>query len=369
MGGVVRILLIVVVIVALLAGAAFFLLPHSASRSQTLTIERPAPSVLARLASTPPNTQIAEGITLAEAATVEGDTVTAPITFADGTTGRVVYQVTPEGEGSQVVVRVEQDLGANPIVRLQGLTGGEVGPLVEAAATAVTADLTALPSTSFEGLQYSVVQVAPQPFFYVENCSSSDAESVVAIITQAVDVIPAVMRRAGLTPAGPLMAVEPRVVEGQYCYQVGYPYTGRQPRALLVGRTGETPSGTMLRVVYTGTEDDVIEQVYDPMDALLAAAHLDDPSTGDDDWVTYEVYHDDPTQAGGSRNREIFYVSQGDIAALTRIQPAVEAAPVPTATPEAATESATPEAAAPEAAPTATPEAAPATPEPAPVTP
>ena len=53
---------------------------------------------------------------------------------------------------------------------------------------------------------------------------------------------------------GELMAVEPRVVSGQYCYQVGYPYQGRQPRALLIGKTGETPAGQALRVVYTGEE-------------------------------------------------------------------------------------------------------------------
>ena len=75
----------------------------------------------------------------------------------------------------------------------------------------------------------------------------------------------------------------------------------------------------------------MIAQVYDPMDALLAAAHLDNPATREDDWVTYEVYHDDATQEGGSRNREIYYVvPQGtDISALTRIAPPSEAAPVP----------------------------------------
>jgi hypothetical protein len=126
------------------------------------------------------------------------------------------------------------------------------------------------------------------------------------------------------------------VVSGQYCYQVGYPYAGRQPRALLIGQTGQTPSGQALRVVYTGSEEDVLAQVYDPMDALLAAAHLDDPATTEDDWTTYEVYNDDATQEGGSRNREIYYVVQGDVTALTRLLAPTEAAAVPAAAPEAA---------------------------------
>jgi hypothetical protein len=82
----------------------------------------------------------------------------------------------------------------------------------------------------------------------------------------------------------------------------------------------------MLHVHYTGTEEAVLAEVYDRMDALLAAAHLDDPATTDDDWTTYEVYNDDATQTGGSRDREIYYVTQGDISALTRIAPPTEPA-------------------------------------------
>ena len=335
MGAVGRTLIIVLVVVLGLGAALYFLGPKSASRSQTLEIERPAATVMARLASTPVGSPVAEGVTIAEAASVEGDTVTAPVAFADGGTGRVSYRVTSAGEGSRVQVKLEEDLGPSPMARFAAFTGGDVGPLIAGAATALETDLNALPNASFENLQYSVVQLEARPFFYVENCSDTSAESITSIISQAVQAIPPVMRANNLTVSGELMAVEPRVVSNQYCYQVGYPYGGRQPRALLIGKTGQTPSGTALRIVYTGTEEDVLTQVYDPMDALLAAAHLDDPATREDDWATYEVYHDDPTQAGGSRNREIYYVAQGDLAALTRIQAPVDAAPVPASEPAA----------------------------------
>jgi hypothetical protein len=336
MGGVVRIILIVLVVVLVAAGAGYFLVPPVASRSQTVNVEAPSSTVLARLASTPVGATVAEGVTVAEAASVEGDTVTVPVTYADEATGRVVYTVTPEGEGSRVQVKLEQDLGPNPLARIDALTGGDVAPLIAAAATSASTDLGALPNASFDGLQYSVVDITARPFFYVENCSDTSADSITSIIGQAVVAIPPVMRSNNLTVNGDLTAVEPRVVQGQYCYQVGYPYQGRQPRALLIGKTGQTPAGQALRVVYTGTEADVIAQVYDPMDALLAAAHLDDPATTEDDWTTYEVYHDDATQAGGSRNREIFYVVQGDIAALNAIHAPSAAAPVPAAAPAAA---------------------------------
>lgn len=354
MGGVGRIIIIILVLVLAAAGAGYFLVPPVAARSQTLEIQRPAPTVLARLASTPNGAVITEGVTVSGPAEAEGNTVALPVAYADGAQGRVVYTVTPAGEGARVDVKLEQNLGANPVDRFQIITGGAVAPLIATAATAVETDLNALPNATFEGLQYSIVQIEPRPFFYVENCSDSSAESITSIIQQAVVAIPPVMRANNLSVNGELMAVEPRVVSGQYCYQVGYPYTGRQPRALLIGKTGQTPAGTALRIVYTGEEANVVRDVYDRMDALLAAAHLDNPATRDDDWVTYEVYHDDATQAGGSRNREIFYVTQGDISALTRIAPPTEAA----ATPAAAE---TPAAEAPAAAATTTAPAAPAT--------
>lgn len=355
MGGVVRTILIVLGVVVVGAGAGYFLVPPVASRTETVTIERPAETVFARLSSTPAGSAIAEGVTLAEITSAEDNVVRGNVSYAEGATGRVTYTVTPEGEGAKVQVRLEQDLGPNPLNRVQALTGGEVGPLLTAAAASLTTDLNALPNATFAGLAYTIEQVEAQPFFFVENCSDSDAESITSIITQAVGAIPPVMRANGLQVNGKLMAVEPRVVQGQYCYQVGYPYRGRQPRALLIGKTGQTPGGTVLHMVYTGTEENVLAEVYNRMDALLAAAHLDNPATSDDDWATYEVYNDDPTQAGGSRNREIYYVSQGDLSALTRIAPPTPEAAAPAAAPAEATAPAVPAAETP-----ATPATAPA---------
>lgn len=333
MGAVGRILLIVVVLVLGLGAALYFLGPQTASRNQTLEIDRPAETVLARLASSPVGSTVVEGVTVAEPASVEGQTVTAPVTFADGATGRVVYTVTPEGEGSSVDVRLEQDLGANPLNRIDAFTGGDVAPLIASAATAIETDLNALPSASFVGLAYEVVQVEAQPFFYIQNCAPVDAEAVTDVVAQSLLAIRPIMARQNLREAGRPIAVEPRVENNQYCYQIGLPYQGRPPRVLAVGTAGQTPAGTALKIVYTGTEENVLAEVYNRMDALLAAAHLDNPTTTEDDWTTFEVYNDDPTQTGGSRNREIYYVTQGDISALTRIAPPSAAAPAPEAQP------------------------------------
>lgn len=361
MGAVGRIILIVVAIVVVAAGAGYFLLPNSASRTETIQVAAPAPTVFARLASTPANTTLAEGVTLTEITSAENNVVVGTVAYADGATGQVTYTIAPDGEGSSVRMELAQDLGSDPIARFTAIGGGPVSPLIEAASATVTADLTSLPNASFEGLQYVIEQTTAQPFFYVENCSQSDSESITSIIGQATEGIPPVMRSAGLTATGPLMAVEPRVVEDRYCYQVGYPYRGRTPRALLIGQTGQTPAGTVLRMTYQGTEETVVRDVYDRMDAALAAAHLDDPATREDDWITYEVYHDDPTQPGGSRSRDVYYVAVGDIAPLTEL-----IAPATSLAPPAPVEPAT--SGQPETPPTAQ-EPAGATPAPAPATP
>ena len=338
MKGIVRTLIILVVMVLVAGAGAYFLVPPKASRTETFTVERPPASVFARLASTPPGTQLAEGVTLTSVTTAENNTVVGTVSYPEGAVGHVTYTVTPEGEGARVQVKLDQDLGPSPLSRLDAITGGKVGPLAQAAATAVTADLTALPTASFTGLAYDVVQIEAKPFFFVENCSASDAESITSIIAQAVAGIPPVMRAKNLTPSGPLLAVEPRVVQGQYCYQVGYPFSGRAPTgALLIGKAGQTPGGTMLHVHYAGVEADVMAQVYNRLDALVAAAHLDNPGTTDDDWTTFEVYNDDPMQPGGSKNREVYYVTQGDISRLTTIAPPTASAPVPAATAPATT--------------------------------
>src|SRR5688572_1614640 len=151
MGAVGRTLIIIVVLVAVVLGGGYFFGPKTASRSQTLEIARPAATVMARLASTPVGATVTEGVTISEAATVEGDTVSAPVAFATGETGQVSYTVTPQGEGSRVRVNLEQDLGANPLDRIQVITGGKVGPLIATAASAVETDLNALPNATFEG--------------------------------------------------------------------------------------------------------------------------------------------------------------------------------------------------------------------------
>ncbi|HWA01194.1 MAG TPA: hypothetical protein VG841_12860 [Caulobacterales bacterium] len=327
MGAIGKYAAIAVGVLAVTGIGGYVALPSAASKSQSISVPRPSAAVFARLSSTPANTQVAPGVTVKRVVSAENNVVVEEISFADGGSGRATYTVRPDGdEATHVDVKIERNLGANPVDRVQGLSGAPVASAAAVFFPAVTTDLNALPNASFAGLAYQVVQAPPQPFFYVQKCTTTEPDSIIAIIGEAQASLPGAMRQQHLQPIGHLIAVEPRVVPNQYCFQVGFPFSGPTPRATLY-EVGQTPSGTLLHMHYTGTEQDVVPQVYDRMDALLAAAHLDDPTTPADDWATFETYNDDPTQPGGSRDREIYYVTKGDISRLAAIAPPQTVAP------------------------------------------
>lgn len=357
MGGIVRILLIVVAVVAVVVGVSIFALPSRASKTEVITIERPAPSVIARLATMPAGTPVSDGVTQTVTGT-NGNVVTADLTFPDGQTGRAVYTVTPAGEGSEVAVRIESPLGFNPLTRIQGLSGAPAEPYLQAAVASVSTDLNQLPPQAFTGLTYEVTNVAAQPFFFIQNCSPQDSAAIKDVVAQSLLALRPLMRRHGLVEAGPPVAVETSWENNQYCFQIGLPYTGTPPRVLAVGTAGQTPAGQAIRVHYTGPEENVIP-TYDQMEALIASARLEQGRS-------FEVYFDDPTTDTGSVNRDIYYLVAGDASQLARIAPSA-GVPPPAA---ALTAPAAAPAPAPEAAPpAATPEAAPAAPAPAPAAP
>ncbi len=350
MRGIGRILIILLVVVVLVGAAGFFLLPSTASRTQTFTVDRPPASVFARLATAPEGFALGEGVTQTRIVEAANNRVVADLAFADGGTGRAIYTVEPEGQGSEVSVRIEQNLGSNPLDRVQGLTGGEVGPIIEAAATAVTTDLNVLPAAGFGGLAYEVVQVEARPFFYIQNCSPQDAAAIKDVVAQSLLAIRPIMARHRLQQAGPPIAVETSWDDNQYCFQIGLPFTGTPPRVLAVGTAGQTPAGAAIRVHYTGTEEQVIP-TYDQMEALIASARLTQGRS-------FEIYNDDPTVDGGSVDREIYYLVTGDTARLAQFAPSAAPAAAPAATPAAAP-AATPAAEAPPT-PAETPAPAPA---------
>ncbi|MGE0047083.1 MAG: GyrI-like domain-containing protein, partial [Hyphomonadaceae bacterium] len=346
MRGIARILLILVVVLVVIGVAGYFLMPPTASRTQTFTIDRPPAAVFARLATAPEGFQLAEGVTQTRVVSASDNTVVADVAFADGSTGTATYTIEPEGNGSEVSLRIEQALGPNPLDRVQALTGGEVGPVVEAASTAVTADLNELGTFNFSGLAYEIVQVDARPFLFVTGSVPSDAEAIREGVAQSMVLVAPILARYRLQQDGPPMAVETGWTEGpdgRYSFEAGVPYRGEAPRVLVGVANGVTPAGTAIRVRFQGPEENVIP-TYDQMESMISAARL---TRG----RSFEIYHDDPAQAGGSVDREIYYLVTGDVTRLAQVAPsAAVTAPAPVAP------------AAPAGAAEATPQATPAPP-------
>ncbi|MBL8550683.1 MAG: hypothetical protein JNJ73_11930 [Hyphomonadaceae bacterium] len=343
MKGIIRTLLIIVAIIVVGGVAGYFVLPAKASRAESFTVARPPASVFARIASTPPGTVIAEGVTQTAITSAENNVVVAEVAYADGSTGVATYTVAPDGEGSRVELKLEQNLGANPMDKLGALTGGEVGPLVTAAAAAVTTDLNALPAAAFTGLAYEVTTVTARPFLYNQNCSPQDASQIKEAVAQSLVVLKPLLTRFNLTQDGPPIAVETSWENNQYCFQIGFAFTGTPPRLYAGGTVGTTPAGQAIRVHYSGAEENVIP-TYDQMEALIASARLTQGKS-------FEIYYDDPAATGGSVSRDIFYLVEGDATALARVAPSAGAVPAAASAPPAAPAAAP---AAPAAAPAAT---------------
>ncbi len=354
MGGIVRILLIVVAVLAVLVGVSFFALPSRATKTETVEIARPAASVIARLSTMPAGAPVADGVTQTVTAT-EGNTITADLAFPEGQTGRATYVVTENGaNASTVQVKIESPLGANPLDRIQGLTGAPAEPYLTAAVASVTQDLSALPEGSFTGLAYDIVQVEARPFLFIEATVPQDAAAIKEAVAQSLVLVNPIMRRYNLTQAGPPVAVETAWENNTYSFQAGVPFTGTPPRVLVGVRAGQTPAGTAIRVRFQGSEEDVLP-TYTQMEALIAAARLEQGRS-------FEIYYDDPTATGGSVNREIYYLVTGDTSRLAQLAPSAgvpAALPAPAATPAAAPASAAEPAAAAPASAAATPAPAP----------
>jgi hypothetical protein len=325
MGGIVRIVLIVVAILAVLIGVSFFVLPREASQSQTVTIARPAANVLAYLASAPADQAAGEGVTqtvteyTADSTDGKVGAVAAALTYGDGQSADVTYEVRPEGDGAQVTITVTQPLGMNPLARVQGMSGGKAQMLLEGVKAALNAQSEAIPAFNFAELRYDIVTPPARSYMYFEATATQDPADIKASVAQALTLIRPALSQFGLTEAGRPIAVEVEWNEAanEYRFRAGLPFTGT-PATPVRGlvRTGDTPTGQAIRVTYTGPEANIIP-VYDQVESMVAAFRL---TLG----RSFEVYLDDPGQAAGSAEREIYIFVEGDTATMTALFPTTE---------------------------------------------
>lgn len=362
---VVNIVIALVVLLAAAIGGSLLFLPAKVTQASTVTIERPASTVFALLASMPATHPSGEGVTQRVTGEIKGiaEGLTTELSGADGRKFVGVWTIAPQGPVTSVKLEVTEELGMNPISRFQGQSGAQLQPVLKGALDAIAAEATAVPNFDFAALNYQALDVASRRFIYVEAQTQQDADRIKDAINQAVRIVQASLSANNLVASGFPIAVETAWEDGKYSFWAGLPYEGAQPLNLIGTKEGPTPSGPAIKVVYEGPEAAIIP-VYDQMEALMKATRMEKGQS-------MEVYLDDPTQAGGSQKREIYYfIRSGDVANITRFAPPGTGAPaLPSAVPAqlpppAATPAPTPAPAAMPApaatAPAATPAPAPA---------
>ncbi|MBU6372743.1 MAG: GyrI-like domain-containing protein [Alphaproteobacteria bacterium] len=356
MKGLVQILIAVVAIVVVALGVGYFVLPKEAKVERSVQIPRPVTSVYAMLASTPAGSPFAAGT---QTVTAEGadKPVKAVIALDEKTSIDATYTLAKSGDGVKVTLAAVTPLGSSPIARIQGaLGGGATGKVLETGLQALATAAEKLPAADFGALKFEVVDVAAKPFLYLDAETPNDATSIKEGVSQATKIIQTMISANGLKPDGSPIAVETKWDDAakKYAFLAGQPYTGPAPKLLIGVKSGQTPSGTAVKVLYEGPEDQVLP-IYDQIEAAIAA------SRGEKAGPSFEVYLDDPTQAGGSVKRHIYQIVKGDLTTLRALS-----SPGATMTPAAP---AAPAAAPAEPAPAAPAAPAPAAPAPATTTP
>jgi hypothetical protein len=336
-----KILGAVIVLAIVVIAAGFFLLPKAATQSQTVTIEKPAASVYALLASTPAGEKIGEGITQTVRTATPPDTVVFDVDYGNGVKGEATYKVVAKGDkASDVTVKVVKPVGDAPMDRIGALTGAPAAPILVSAVQELKADSGNLTEYSFVGLEYELVDLDAQPFIYAPASSTQDAGEIKKYVALALKIVDQNVAMKNLKTTGRPIAVENEWKDDTYSFYAGYRLAGAAPKGSAGVLFGQSPAGTAIKVAYKGDEAQVIP-TYDKMEALVAAARL---NLG----KSFEVYNDDPTQDSGSADREIYYMVTGDTSQLAKVLPPkaplavnvpgesvapVEAAPTPTPTP------------------------------------
>jgi effector-binding domain-containing protein len=329
-------------------GALYVATPSKVEKEVTFTVDRPLATVYAMLASAPGESAVVDGVTQTVTALELRKTVEADVTFLTNKRADITYTLTPADKATSVVLHVRHDLGLNPAERVSKERGDQVGTILTSLQSWVLAEAAKTKTADFSDLTYEVATRTAQPYLYLEGSTTKGPGQISDGARQATAILKTVFASNNLAMTNPI-SVETAWTGDTYGFNFGMPYSGQRPAVLIGVKAGETPSGTAIKVNYTGSEDTIITQVYDKIDALIAATRLTEGPN-------FEVYLDDPTQVGGSRNREVYYIVTGDTEGLLKYAPsaprgALAPAPAPV---EPSTVTPTP-------APAATPAPAPAT--------
>ena len=306
-----RVLLILGVVLIIGAAVLYFTIGARAVGQATFTAEQPAATLLARLASTPEGTPIAPGITLNRIVSAQDNIVVGEVTFADGRAGRITYTLTPRDDRTSVAINLERETGQSPLKRMQAISGGgSLRSLAQAVAEAASSDFSALPSQGFEGLAYTIEQVAPLNIVGPRVCGSNLGAG--SVRDDGVRAGRSLARQFELRTRDTSVVVEEPNSE---CGRAGVLFEGVRPSLAMGDYFDTTPSGVAVKVRMSRDQYESGAEL-DQVDALVSAARLETRST-------YALSTEDPSAL------DVFVVVAGDTSTLASILPPGTPTPPP----------------------------------------
>ena len=139
-------------------------------------------------------------------------------------------------------------------------------------------------------MPFETVKIDPRPMLYVTRSAGMAPDEISGVMGEAFGAIGGFIGRAGVTPAGPPLAVYRDWDEGTGRMQidVGFPVDEADTdKAEGKVKSGETPSGNALRAVHRGPYM-TLRETYGDMQAHIKKVGMTVPA------LAWEVYITDP---------------------------------------------------------------------------
>ena len=224
--------------------------------------------------------------------------------FGDRGTSEAAIVVEPADSRSRVSWSLDTEFGWNLVARFFGLAFDRmVGPDLEEGLERLKALAEGLPGDDWSDIQISVQELAPVALAVTAGQAGPGSEVEAAALAEAYGRVDGYLRRSGLEPAGPPVAItRDRDPEVGWSFFAGVPIA-EVPQVLpdrdAPVRIGQTPEGLTVVAIHPGSRNRITDTVA-KTEAFIAAhgferagpqweQYLDDPATTPADRLTTRV--------------------------------------------------------------------------------
>jgi effector-binding domain-containing protein len=137
-------------------------------------------------------------------------------------------------------------------------------------------------------MKFETVDTKSQPMLYVTRSTSMEPQEIAGVTGEAFGAIGEFIGQAGVTPAGPPIAVYRDWDGGKMKVDIGFPVASAEiAKAQGEVQAGHTPSGKTIKAVHRGPYA-MLRETYGAMENYMSKAGYAMPA------LAWEVYVNDP---------------------------------------------------------------------------